>query len=451
MAGIAQADSLEIEKVEPNGKKEASVVLCRQQVWRRLLVEPRSLLRQLWWIGGVLFAFVLTCGSAHAVQVDDLDVDKEWGTAAIVISGNARFETEQLRGDMVTTTRLWYTPWRVRPPFDPVAFKTDLERLQRFYRAQGYYEAQIVHELQTDVSRQLVSVRIDITEGEPVRVTRLVLEVADASASSSVLESWRPELPLTTGSIFAEEPYQETEEKIKERLRDLHYGRAQVTRRATVILERHSAEVRYTAQVGVPTVFGETTIEGTNVVEPALVARSLTYKAGEPFSNTAIDESRKNLRKLDLFSTVRFLEEKSPSTPDVMPMRVKVDEKFFRKWQAGIGYGTEDQVRAQLRWKHNNWFGGGRKLDVQVRVSSLVRTIDLSFLQPYVFGPDTRFSLTLRPQQLDEPGYLLNMTRLQPRLEHDFTRQLTGFVGYRLEYDQLSNVANSTARALAEF
>jgi outer membrane protein insertion porin family/translocation and assembly module TamA len=134
-----------------------------------------------------------------------------------------------------------------------------------------------------------------------------------------------------------------------------------------------------------------------------------------------------------------------------MPMRVRVDEKPFREWQAGIGFGTEDEIRGQVRWRHNNWLGGGRKLDIQVKASSLIRNIDVSFLQPHALGPSNRFSLSFRPQQLDEPGYLLNATRLQPRFERDFTRTLSGFLAYRLEYDQLNNVSSSTASALREF
>jgi len=54
----------------------------------------------------------------------------------------------------------------------------------------------------------------------------------------------------------------------------------------------------------------------------------------------------------------------------------------------------------------------------------------------------------LTPQQLDEPGYLLNMTRIQPRFDRTFTEKFTGFVAYRLEYDQLSKVSPETIQAL---
>src|SRR5438477_8244082 len=95
-------------------------------------VKCQALWRHLQRSGGILLVaiFVLFVRApVFALQVDDLDPDKEWVTAAVEISGNSNFSTSQLRGDMVTTTRAWYTPWRSRPRFDPVAFKTDIERL----------------------------------------------------------------------------------------------------------------------------------------------------------------------------------------------------------------------------------------------------------------------------------------------------------------------------------
>ena len=104
-----------------------------------------------------------------------------------------------------------------------------------------------------------------------------------------------------------------------------------------------------------------------------------------------------------------------------------------------------------MRWRYNNWFGGGRRLDVHVEASSLTRLIDVSFIQPYILGSKNRFSLTLRTQQIDEPGYLLNSTRLQPRLDREFTDTLSGFLAYRAEYDQLSNINLATIQQLRDF
>ena len=400
----------------------------------------------------LLVLFVSWGSSVFALTVEDLDPNQEWKMKALTIEGNERVSGDALRAEMVTIPRSWYTPWRAHPQFDPVAFKTDVERLARFYRAQGYYDALVSYDLEVvQEAEPLVSVRIAITEGMPVQVTQVNLEITDQPELTPLLETLRPSLPLTTGSVFTEERYQGTENKIREFFLEQRRGRVKVERRAAVVLEQKSVQVWYTVEIGPPTVFGDTKVEGTEKADPRLVTRELTYKPGDPFSATAVTESRKKLLALDLFSSVRFLPGESPADPGIIPMQVRVDEKPVREWQAGIGFGTEDLIRGQVRWRHNNWLGGGRRLDVQVKASSLIRNIDVSFVQPHALSPANRFSLTFRPQQLDEPGYLLNATRLQPRFERDFTRTLSGFFAYRLEYDQLSNVSPSTARVLREF
>jgi len=101
-----------------------------------------------------------------------------------------------------------------------------------------------------------------------VLVSQITLHVTDAPSLVPTLEALRLALPLTEGSMFVEDQYQETENKIKERFLDLHYGRVKVTRTATVIVEQHTAAVNYTVEAGPTTVFGETSVEGTKLVDP---------------------------------------------------------------------------------------------------------------------------------------------------------------------------------------
>lgn len=405
---------------------------------------------------GLFLTGMLLCTlPASALTLEELDPAQDWWITTLTLKGNEYFAAEELRAILVTPTRPWYTPWRSLPRFDPVTFATDLERLARWYRAQGYYHTQIAYELEANEATHLITARISIHEGEPIQVEQVTLAVSDQPALASALATLRPTLPLREGMVFGEDRYQQSEAQIKEFFLEQGHGRVTVERKAQVILDQRAARVTYTATVGPPAVFGETRVEGTVHSDPALVTRELTYIPGEPFSATAITASQKNLLKLDLFSAVRFLQAESTADAGIIPMRVpmrvRVEEKPFREWTFGIGYATEDEFRGQVRWRHANWLGGGRKLDLQAQVSAITRHLDVSFLQPHVLSRQNRFSLTFRPQQLDEPGYLLNLTRVQPRLERDFTDTLSGFLAYRLEYDQLNNVAPATIRVLRAF
>lgn len=385
-----------------------------------------------------------------AAPVENLEPARELRLKDLSITGNDRFSDAELLEILSTKPSPWYTPWRSPPRFDREIFNTDLERLERFYQAKGYYEAKISHDLQVEEG-DLVSAVITISEGEPVRVAAIVLNVSDHPELVAELEALRPVLPLKQGDVFAEEIYQQTEAGIQEHFLERGRGRVKVERKAEVIRNQRTARVFYQVEAGPLTVFGATHIEGLKDLAPALALRELAYRAGERFSMKALRESRQNLLDMDLFTQVQLLPGPSPADPTIIPVVVKLEEKPPREIRMGIGYGTEDQLRGQARWQHNNWLGGARRLEVGGKVSFIAREGDIHFLQPHFRGRPNRFSFTFKPLQVDEPGFFLNAARVQPRLERKFSPRLIGFVEYRIEHDRWSQVPRATLRRLREF
>ncbi|HEV8341542.1 MAG TPA: outer membrane protein assembly factor BamA [Candidatus Binatia bacterium] len=400
----------------------------------------------------LFFVLLLSlCRSAFAIPVDELDPGREWQIKSLTIEGNENLSTRELHEVLVTKTRPWYAVWRPLPLFDPVTFAADLQRLRRFYQAQGHYEAEISADLETNESENTVTAHIKISEGKPVIVAEMQLEVTDYPELQPVLESHRPDLPLAVGKVMTEQAYQQTGAKIKEILLDEGRARAEVERKAQVIVDEHSADVFYRAEAGPASVFGEARVEGLKDVAPEIVTRELDYQPGERFSNKAIQTSRRNLLGLDLFSEVQINLGMLPNDSSVVPTEIRVEEKPPREIKIGIGYGTEDQLRGQVRWRHNNWLGGGRRLEVGGKASFIAREADVRFVQPHFFGRPNTFSLTFGPQQLDEPGFFLNAVRLQPRIERKFSDSVTGYLAYRVEHDRLKEISPETIQVLEEF
>ncbi|HXV79597.1 MAG TPA: BamA/TamA family outer membrane protein, partial [Candidatus Binatia bacterium] len=208
------------------------------------------------------------------------------------------------------------------------------------------------------------------------------------------------------------------------------------------------ANVWYQADPGPLALFGETTIQGTQEVDPEIVRRELVYQSGEVFSPAKIAESQAKIVALDLFGSVRIIPKEAQGKPSIVPMVVQVSEKEAREIRVGVGYGTEDQFRAQLRWQHNNWLGGGRRLSIEAKYSSITTTGAITLIQPHFLSPRTRGIVSLRQDRDDEDTYLLNASRFNPRLEHKFSPNLTGFIGYRLEYDRFERIGQAAIEAL---
>src|SRR2546425_11470390 len=81
----------------------------------------------------------LTPLRASAVQLEALDLARAWRLRALRFRGPSVLRRGELRRGMTTKPRPWFAVWRARPPFEPAAFRTDLQRLRQQHRSRGYY------------------------------------------------------------------------------------------------------------------------------------------------------------------------------------------------------------------------------------------------------------------------------------------------------------------------
>ena len=387
--------------------------------------------------------------SASAILLDALDPARQWKVERIEFSGNEKLSDDELSDAIVTKARPWYRVWEERPAFDPITFGSDLERLPRFYEAQGYYGTTVTYDLTVDESEGLVAVQIEVREGMPVSISEIDVEVVGSEADRKP-PPFPKELPVKRGEIFREADYQQAEQVLRAVFLENGYAHVKTERKAEVDLEERRVRIRYAVHPGPIAVFGQTEVKGTDTVDLELVSRELVYQAGETYSQAKVIESREKILALDLFGAVRVAPAETAGTPVVAPMEVEVAEKSHREIKLALGYGTEDQFRTQLEWRHLNWLGGGRRLSVLAKYSSITLTGAINFTQPHFLSPRTQGIINIGYDQEKEDTYVRNVGRFAPRLDHRFSSTLTGFVGYRLEHDKLSDIAPATVRALGE-
>jgi outer membrane protein assembly complex protein YaeT len=372
--------------------------------------------------------------------VEELSPAVTWRVRAIEITGNQTFSSAELRAQIVTQERSWYTPWRDRPIFEPQEFLTDLERIRRYYEARGYYDTRVAYDLELDDS--LVTAKIEVHESEPVRVAEVKVGIKGTRKLALPAE-----LPIKTGEIFTEADYQQGDAVLKQFFLDQTYAHVEVERSTRIDLAGRKAFVGYVIDLGPEARFGGTGVEGMKAVDPRLITREIEWQPGEPFSLQKIDWTRQNLLDLNLFASVQIGWETN-QRPETVRMTIRVREKPPREVKLGVGYSTEDQYRLQAEWKHYNWFGGGRQLSVSGQYAGVTSTIGAQFTQPHFLSRRTAGVLQLRQDQQDEDTYLLYATRFRPRLEHRFSRQLRGTLAYRTEFAKLSNIDDATDTAL---
>lgn len=399
-----------------------------------------------WLVAWVVLAVATRAAVVGAVPLDALDPSRDWRLGALRFVGNHTLERSVLLAVMLTKPRPWFVVWRSPPPFDPVAFRSDLERLRQLYRSRGYYTTRIAEDIELPATGSVITAVVYVEEGDPVLVERVDVDLRGEQLPDPVRTALLEQLPVRRGRIFTQDAYDRAFGDLRTAFRERGYARVRVTKAARVDVTARTATVTYTVESGPSCVFGDVGIEGTQKVEPAVVRAELPLAPGDPFRQSALERGRANLAATNLFSTIRIEEDQSDD-PQV-GIRVRLTEAPPHEVRLGIGYDTDEQVRGLASWRDYNFLGGGRQLGFSGRVSQIRRSLAGDFLQPHFPGRADRVRLLLLEQQEDEPSFTLDRSRGSPRIEWQPTGGLLVYGFYRFEYDSLSGVSNAIRRAV---
>jgi outer membrane protein insertion porin family/translocation and assembly module TamA len=265
--------------------------------------------------------------------------------------------------------------------FSRSTLQRDLARVERFYRARGYYDAHAIAGLVTRPDPQHVKVDIYVEEGPPVLnqaskiegTEQLPKDVADAVTKTAAGA-------LPPNEPFDEDEFEKAENEIKRALTDRGYAYAKVKRDALIDLVRHTATPVFTVTPDRPATFGKVTIQGrtadskevTIEIPEAPMRRAIDIQEGEPYSTKAIDDATRALLDLEVFSSVEIEPELGdpPPASHVVPLTVRVEPNRLRQLRLGLG-AEFDQLRTDVHgvaaWEDHNFLGGLRTFSVELK------------------------------------------------------------------------------------
>ena len=354
---------------------------------------------------------------AAALMAAGCHEEGEITVASLKFEGVEAVSESRLR-DALQTKKSSRLPWGRKRYFDRRAFEADLRRIQAFYRDRGFPEARVASfDVQLNDRQDAVDLTIKIAEGEPLLVQEIRLEGFDVLPEGE-RRTLRRELPLQTERSFDRQLAVAARERGLNVLRDHGYPYAEV-QLAEEQPVPHRAVVTLRATTGPIAHFGPVEITGQSSVGDYVIRRQLTYKPGELFRRSAMRESQRKLYGLELFEFVNIeSREDREQQPTTIPTRVTVAEGKHRKVTFGVGYGTEEQARARVRWDHVNFFGGARHAGFEGKWSSLDRGVRIDYREPYFFHPHFSIGFDGQAWQASEEAYSANTLGGRATLTH---------------------------------
>lgn len=293
------------------------------------------------------------------------------------------------------TLRLWRWPWAEWPILNHAVLDQDLERVLRWYRARGYYNAKVLRldfdppeasapggteSCDPDRQRCTVSVIITVEEGEPTLISQidvLGLDDLDEKVRKGVLGA----LTLETDRPIDEVDYEESKNALRRWLVTRGYAAAKVEGEVQVDSGTQRAQVHFRVEPGPVCSFGKLTVTGQGNLPEAPILAAANLETGTQYNPQTIREIQTEVFALGAFSAVDVHEK---VRDDRVDLEIEVTPLSPDALRLGIGLLS----------------GNPQRIDTADQTS--IPQWDVHFFARYerrhLFGSLGRFSIDERPR-----------------------------------------------------
>jgi outer membrane protein assembly complex protein YaeT len=341
--------------------------------------------------------------------------------SSFTFKGNQRVSSAQLK-QVLATQASSKLPWGEKHYFSREQFEADLKRIAAFYTDRGYPDARVTSfDAQLSEDQNSVKITINVAEGQPVVVERVAFEGFD-SLPDRRRQRLERTLPLKPGQPMDRALMQASREAALDQLRDNGHPYASVRLGESPGSNDHARVLELHADPGPVAHIGDIDISGNSSVSDDVIRRQLAFKPGDLYRVSRLRESQRQLYTHELFQFANIEPITEEGQPSVVPTRVTVTEGKHRRVNLSVGYGTEERARAEIDWRHVNFFGGARTAGVRARYSGLDGGVRLNFTQPYLFSPRYTLGLTGQFWHSAEPAFTLNTEGGRVTVTRQFTR-----------------------------
>jgi outer membrane translocation and assembly module TamA len=264
-------------------------------------------------------------------------------------------------------TLLWVE--RERDVYDANLVARDLERIERFYRARGYYDVKVVAARVQDVGERKVEIEVHVTPGPRVTVRKVEVEETGLfSLSPDVRFKYKHIAPINPGVPFDEELLDKHKRDLEQMLKESGFAYAKVKVRATVDLNARAADIMTEMVPGKRARFGPIRVVGLKKIPEDKVRAALDIKQGDQYSEAEQEDARQALGDMQLFTRVDITPDLSNPDVEDVPILVALQEDQLRKLVLGGG-SVIDALKLEMHlrtgWEHKNFLGGARRLSIE--------------------------------------------------------------------------------------
>jgi outer membrane protein assembly complex protein YaeT len=266
--------------------------------------------------------------------------------------------------------------------YSPGRLQKSMGNLEEALRQQGYAEAAVTSApVEIDHATGAVRARIIVQEGRRWQVTALTFAIADGSAAPKNLTTLRPGQPWNslwrqeTTTVIRRWYYQRGHADVQVKLNPQAADAADGTKAVTVV-----AQVTPGREIRV----GAVHFTGNRYTREQTLRRLVRSKPGDLLNPIQFDNSQARISRLGVFRQVTL----NYDPPDAETRDVLYNVTEGRRQEVSLlaGYGSYEQLRGGVEWRHYNLFGRAHTDSLKLIQSMKSTSADYVYTVPSLFG-----------------------------------------------------------------
>ncbi|MEI6653686.1 MAG: outer membrane protein assembly factor BamA [Verrucomicrobiota bacterium] len=302
----------------------------------------------------------------------------------IRFENNKAFSTSELRKEMKTKPKGWFSWLTKSGRFESNQLDTDLDAVLDYYRGKGYLRVSSPGIRREPVGDGRVDLVIPIVEGEKYTVA----SVGFGSMTVFKSDELYPALTLVANAAYSSKKMRADITMIRSYYGSRGYADAAVS---PDIRDAGPNRVAITYRITEGTRFhvGRVNIQGNTKTKDKVIRREGTLQPGDWFNSVELETTKARLTNLQYFSEVQVTG--APSGSGYRDVDILVEEKSTGSVGVGFGFSSIDSLVGFLTLEQSNFdlfhpwnfTGGGQRFAMNLRMGSTRTDFSMSLVEPW--------------------------------------------------------------------
>jgi len=317
----------------------------------------------------------------------------------INIVGNTVFTDKEITEGFEAGIPPFWKFWSKEGQYSREKLSGDIEILRSFYLDRGYVDFNVEStQVSISPSKKDIYITANIVEGDVYSIEEVQI-TGDLVIDEATLERL---IVVQSGEIFSRKNVEQSVDNITAILSNIGYAFANVNPITDVDRDNRLVSVNFYVDPGKRVYVRRIQFVGNSKSKDEVLRREMRQFEGAWFSQAAIDRSRVRMQRIGYFETVEIETPAVPGTDDQLDVIVTVEERPAGSFTVGIGYSQIQNFIASLSIQQENFLGSGKRLGLGISTSSILKSINLSYDNPYWTEDGVSRGFYARYQEFDQ-------------------------------------------------